>query len=129
MGRTLIVRDLAAARAMAAQAPGFRFMTLAGELLEADGTLTVGTYHAETGILSRKSELRELVEQIAVLDQRITATDSDLSGLRERIDTLDSDIREQQKELDVLAEPVLPVELPRLRAPLLLELVGPLVRR
>ena len=65
LGRTLIVRDLAAARAIAAHAPGFRLVTLQGELLEPDGTLTVGTHHAETGILSRKSELRELREQAA----------------------------------------------------------------
>src|SRR5581483_10697698 len=58
--RTLIVRDLAAAHTLAAQAPGYRCITLQGELLEADGTLTIGTHHAETGILSRKSELREL---------------------------------------------------------------------
>ena len=65
LGRTLIVRDLAAARAIAAHASGFRLVTLQGELLEPDGTLTVGTHHAETGILSRKSELRELREQLA----------------------------------------------------------------
>src|SRR5262249_21116906 len=62
---TLIVRDLTAARALAPHLPGHRFVTLHGELLEADGTLTVGTHHAETGILSRKSELRELREQVA----------------------------------------------------------------
>ncbi|HWY85186.1 MAG TPA: AAA family ATPase, partial [Gemmataceae bacterium] len=38
LGRTLIVRDLATARALAAHAAGFRFVTLNGELLEPDGT-------------------------------------------------------------------------------------------
>src|SRR5262249_48228341 len=45
LGRTLIVRDLAAARAIAEHTPGFRLVTLQGELLEADGTLTVGKHH------------------------------------------------------------------------------------
>ena len=71
LGRTLIVRDLAAARAVAAPAgTAVRCVTLQGELLEADGTLTVGTHHAEAGILSRKSELRELREQQVALDRR-----------------------------------------------------------
>lgn len=104
LGRTLIVRDLATARALAVHAVGFRFVTLQGELLEPDGTVTVGTYHGETGILSRKSELRELLEQITGLDQRIAESESDLAGLRERIDNLDSAVRDQQKELDVLTE-------------------------
>ena len=43
LGRTLIVRDLADRAQVAEQAKGFRFITLAGELLEPDGTVTVGT--------------------------------------------------------------------------------------
>src|ERR1019366_4623852 len=77
LGRTLIVRDLVTARAIADHAPGFRLVTLQGEMLEPDGTLTVGTHHAETGILSRKAELRELREQLTALDQRIAAMESE----------------------------------------------------
>src|SRR5262249_20064402 len=47
LGRTLIVRDLTAARAIAALDAGFRCITVQGELLETDGTLTVGAHHAE----------------------------------------------------------------------------------
>jgi chromosome segregation protein len=104
LGRTLIVRDLATARALAGHAAGFRLVTLQGELLEPDGTVTVGIYHGESGILSRKSELRELLEQMTRLDQCIAETESDLSGLRERIDRLDADARDRQKELEVLTE-------------------------
>src|SRR5439155_13994237 len=67
LGQTLIVRDLDTANAIAAHTSGYRFVTLQGELLEADGTITVGTHHAESGILSRKSELRDLRQQIAGL--------------------------------------------------------------
>lgn len=104
LGRTLIVRDLAAAHAIASRAPGFRLITLQGELLEADGTLTVGAHHAETGLLSRKSELRELLEQVTALDLRIAETEHTLSHLRERIDALDMEATERQAEIDVLAE-------------------------
>src|SRR5204863_6753491 len=80
LARTLIVRDLDIARDLAAQWAGFRFVTLQGELLEADGTLTVGTHHAETGLISRKSELRDLREQMTQLDVRVDAIGNELAG-------------------------------------------------
>jgi chromosome segregation protein len=104
LGRTLIVRDLATAREVAIAAPGHRFVTLHGEILEPDGTLTVGTHHAESGVLSRKSELRELRAQAAGFDQRIADTEADLAGLREQIAALDERALEHQREIDVLGE-------------------------
>jgi chromosome segregation protein len=104
LGRTLLVRDLVAARAIAKQTSGYRFITLQGELLEPDGTLTVGAHHAETGILSRKSELRELEQQLAALDRRIVDTEHNLAGLRERLSTVESRDTAQQEEIEVLAE-------------------------
>jgi chromosome segregation protein len=104
LGRTLIVRDLAAARAISVLACGYRLLTLQGELLEPDGTLTIGTHQAETGILSRKSELWELQHQTTDLDRRIGEMEQDLSDLRERLVRLDRQAYEQQEELGVLAE-------------------------
>lgn len=104
LGRTLIVRDLATARILAEHAPGFRFVTLQGELLEPDGTLTVGTHHAEAGFLSRKSELRELFEQITHLDGRLTETEQDLQALRDQLHELEVGGQEAQQEIDVLGE-------------------------
>jgi chromosome segregation protein len=104
LGRTLIVRDLAAARAVAAHTTGFRLVTLQGELLEPDGTLTVGMHHAQTGILSRKSELRELKAGLESLDHRIAETSRDLADLRDRITLLDSQAAGQQQEIEVLSE-------------------------
>src|SRR5262249_3197257 len=105
LGNTLIVRDLEAARMLAARgAAPFRFVTLQGELLETDGTLTVGTHHAATGILSRKSELTELQQTASELDATIAATERDLAGLRERLAALDSRIEQHSEEIQVLAE-------------------------
>ncbi len=104
LGNTLIVRDLATARTIAAVHPGYRFVTLQGELLEADGTLTVGEHHAETGILSRKSELRELREQVLLLDGRLLDLEEDLRQLHERLAGLDGQIEQQQVQIDVLNE-------------------------
>ena len=104
LGRTLIVGDLAAARAAAALAPGCRCVTLQGELLEADGALTVGEPHAGAGILSRKSELRDLRERQTVLDRRLTELDRDVADLRERAAALDDRMGRQRLEIDVLAD-------------------------
>ena len=104
LGRTLIVRDLETARAAAAQMDGVRCVTMQGELLEADGTLTVGEHHAGSGILSRKSELRDLRERQKTLDRRITELDRDLADLRERVAALDDRLGRQQLEIDVLVD-------------------------
>ena len=104
LGRTLIVRDLATARAIAAHAPGFRLVTLQGELLEPDGTLTVGTHHAETGILSRKSELRELREQLVELDTRIIEAESVWQTLRDKLQAAETAFIEHQDAITVLTE-------------------------
>jgi chromosome segregation protein len=102
LGRTLIVRDLATARAIAAHTVGYRFVTLQGELLEADGTLTIGTHHAETGILSRKSELRELREQVSALDGRLADINLDRAELARRVAESDAEAKDLSQEIGVL---------------------------
>jgi chromosome segregation protein len=104
LGNTLVVRDLATAREIAARNNDYRFVTLAGELLESDGTLTVGAHHAETGIISRKSELRELREQIANLDKTIAEQERELAHLKDRKAALDSQVGKLQEEITVLIE-------------------------
>jgi chromosome segregation protein len=98
------VRDLDTARELAAVLRGHRLVTLQGELLEPDGTLTVGTHHADTGILSRKSELRDIREQIIALDKRIAAAEVELTRLRERIVVSDARVQQHQQETQVLSE-------------------------
>jgi chromosome segregation protein len=73
LGKTLVVDDLPVARALAKESHlgGYRFVTRAGELLASDGTITVGPLRGESGIVSRKSELRELLAQAAGLDAEI----------------------------------------------------------
>jgi chromosome segregation protein len=104
LGRTLIVRDLEVARALAGGRASLRCVTLQGELVEADGAVTVGMHHAEAGVLSRKSELRELREQAETLDVRISEAERDVDDLRERLTELNGRSESQQREIDVLAE-------------------------
>lgn len=104
LSKTLIVRDLTAARAIHALGGGFRCITLAGELLEADGTVTVGTHHAEAGILSRKSELRELREWLGKVDARLVELDQDLEDLRQTAARLDGQVEQAGQAVEVLSE-------------------------
>jgi chromosome segregation protein len=102
LAQTLIVRDLTAAQAIVNLGTGFRCITLQGELLEPDGTLTVGTHHSETGILTRRSELRELREQLTHLDTRLEELARDLEDLRERIGQLEARRRNAAHEVEKL---------------------------
>jgi chromosome segregation protein len=102
LGRALIADDLAAARLLAPAHPGFRFVTRSGELLEPDGTVTIGPPLAEAGILSRKSELRHLRHQVADLDARIAAIEAEQADLRGRADALDAPVRDREAEIAAL---------------------------
>ncbi|MGC1274434.1 MAG: chromosome segregation protein SMC, partial [Planctomycetaceae bacterium] len=69
---TWVVESLPVALKLAAGAGrGMRFVTLAGELLDADGTLVVGTLKADAAILSRRSELLRLRDELTDVDRAI----------------------------------------------------------
>ena len=80
LGRTVVVDDLAAAFELhRAAGPGFRYVTKAGEVLEADGTVRAGPLAASMGLLSRRSELEQIGQQIAEVDARIVQLSSQLA--------------------------------------------------
>ena len=100
LGDTLVVASLSDAFALhGLAAPGFRFVTAAGETVEADGTLRAGPLGPTMGLLSRRSELAatgyalaEIDRQIASLQNRIRLGGerskliaAEAAGLRERI--------------------------------------------
>ncbi|MCH8923716.1 MAG: chromosome segregation protein SMC, partial [Planctomycetes bacterium] len=86
LGDTWIVEKLEQAVQLAAQVGGgARFVTLAGELLEADGTMVVGPVQAASGLISRRSELRVLREQVEQLAERIAQQRSSLEEIEQQI--------------------------------------------
>jgi chromosome segregation protein len=103
LGRVLLADDLAAARRLAPLHPGCRLVTRAGELLEPDGTLTVGPPHSEAGLLSRKSELREVREQAAAADAEAARLDAEQADLRRRADSLDAPLADRAAEIATLS--------------------------
>ncbi|HTM56018.1 MAG TPA: chromosome segregation protein SMC [Pirellulales bacterium] len=100
LGRTWIVETLAHAIALAdSVGRGLDFVTRDGELLSADGTACLGPRTGSAGLISRRSELRELGEQIARLTQACEAQQQICSDLDERISTHETELQRESAEL------------------------------
>jgi len=97
LGNTLLVEDLSVALRLSADGTlqGTRFVTMAGETVEPDGTMSLGRLTARAGLISRRSELRELDTQLVEVDGRIARFQDRSEGIAQRIHELD----DQQREL------------------------------
>ncbi|MCH7814196.1 MAG: hypothetical protein IID40_09270, partial [Planctomycetes bacterium] len=72
LGKTIIVDSLASARSLAAEdTDGHRFVTLEGQVLEADGRIVLGPASSRAGLISRKSELRDIAQQLVDFEHQI----------------------------------------------------------
>ena len=88
LNNTLVVKNLNAALALNGQTYAFRCVTLDGELLEPEGTLSGGKRQGQVGIISRKSELKKIEEELIQIKQKLEKLEYDknihggeLSGL------------------------------------------------
>jgi len=71
LGKTVIVRNFNdALRMFDMNPPGYRYVTQSGELLDHNGMCQLGPASNGAGLISRKSELREIDEQIEEVDGR-----------------------------------------------------------
>ena len=96
LGHTAVVDDLSVARDLHEHGPrGWRYVTKAGEVLEADGTLRAGPLTAAMGLLSRRSELEAIAQQITEVDERI----AQLTGRLSEGNTAAKALEEQQNAL------------------------------
>jgi chromosome segregation protein len=72
LGRSLVVADLSAAYRASRRCPrGYRFVTLQGQVLEADGRIRIGAAGRSAGIVARRSELADLERRLAEMEQAI----------------------------------------------------------
>ncbi|MDY0169904.1 MAG: chromosome segregation protein SMC [Thermoguttaceae bacterium] len=104
---TWIVENLGTALQLARQTRGVNFVTVTGEWLQADGVLTVGPRHEATGLISRRSQLRALAQQLVELQTEVENCDAELARLdASRIEAehdLDQSRRAEQEAADALA--------------------------
>jgi len=87
LGRTWIVENLDYALQFARSVRGgYNFVTLAGERLDADGTLMIGPRDAAGGLIARRSQLRAIQAQLVESQAAIEAVQNALGALDEQID-------------------------------------------
>ncbi len=104
LGRTVIVRDIDAAIAMADQyRHRFKIVTLDGQVMNAGGSMTGGSINKEAGILSRANVLEKLTQQEKELDQQLRVTESELQEAQRAADQVQYQMetaREQLREAE-----------------------------
>ncbi len=94
LGRHWLVDTLATAIRLAnGPGRGLNFVTAAGEAVLADGTLTVGPRQNIAGLLSRRSELRALREQIEEMERAAIDSQRDCEELERRIAASEADLQ------------------------------------
>jgi chromosome segregation protein len=100
LGRTWIVETLEHAITLAGSTGrGLDFVTRSGELLSANGTAYLGPRTGSAGLISRRSELRALGEQIAALTHACEAQQQTCADLDERIAAHDKELARESIEL------------------------------
>jgi chromosome segregation protein len=103
LGNVLLADTLADAWAWHRAYPHCRVVTRTGELLEPDGTLTIGPPRFEAGLVSRKSELRELRDHLQTVTDQIAATEVQLAERRQQMDHATGVIEATTAELELLS--------------------------
>ena len=97
LGKILIVDSLEEAAKLADEGiKGYKCVTLKGEFAGADGVIKLGPLGKATGLISRKSRLRQLQETIAGITSEIEATESQIENnyqAKVHLDKLCKDLR------------------------------------
>lgn len=102
---TWVVQDLDTAIALALElGPGWRFVTLQGELLDAQGLLQLGTVRSETSLLSRKSELRRIKNDLLRLERDVVFHETEAASLQRLAEAADEELLLQKQQLDAFGD-------------------------
>ncbi|HUU93070.1 MAG TPA: chromosome segregation protein SMC [Phycisphaerae bacterium] len=100
LARTVVVRTLDGAAELA-RGPlrGYRFVSLSGSVLEADGSVAVGPPGPETSLISRRSELLAIRRRQEDLNARIERLDGQRCRAVEALAALDDAQQELRQEI------------------------------
>lgn len=83
LGGTWLVKTLAdATRLRQNKSQEVRYVTMDGEVIEADGTIIVGPKSSAAGLVSRRSELRSLSRELESLQSEIQTTEKGIEHLK-----------------------------------------------
>ncbi|MDR1486098.1 MAG: chromosome segregation protein SMC [Planctomycetaceae bacterium] len=99
LGRTWIVESMAVAVQLYKESNDHAaFLTIAGELLTTDGALIVGPPNTSSGLIARRSELRNLTEQMAMLDVEVQDMEIAVVIAKERVASDESDVENELRD-------------------------------
>ena len=105
LGKTVVVEDLDDAVSIAKRyGYRFRIVTLDGQLVNAGGSLTGGSQNKNTGLLSRKNEIKQLTQEAEQLSAKRGSYEETLQGLSEKINRAKAQLQGVLSELTVLNE-------------------------
>jgi len=97
LGHTIIIDSIDAAGELSKQLGWkYNFVTVAGELFNSDGSMSLGPLGRTTGLISRKSRLRQLQDELAGLAVEICEIEQRLeenTQRREHLSSLCQDLR------------------------------------
>ncbi|GHT44285.1 chromosome partition protein Smc [Planctomycetales bacterium] len=99
LGRIWIVQNLAVARQLYKESDDrTSFLTISGEMLTPDGALIVGPLNTASGLITRRSELRNLSDQLAQTDKDIAELQIQVNESQELVNSNEIDVEEERRE-------------------------------
>lgn len=100
LGRTVIVRDIDCAIAMAKRYNNrFKIVTLDGQVMNPGGSMTGGSVNREAGILSRANELQKLTAQEKEQTQKLQEVETQFTEARRAADEVEFELNAAREQL------------------------------
>jgi chromosome segregation protein len=100
LNNTVVVKNLATALAMSNDNRTIRYVTLDGELLEPEGALSGGKKQGQVGIISRKSELKKIEEELVQIRQTLEKLELDKQHHIEELTGLETEAAQLAKRIE-----------------------------
>lgn len=100
LNNTVVVKDLTTALAMSNDNRTIRYVTLDGELLEPEGALSGGKKQGQVGIISRKSELKKIEEELVQIRQTLERLELDKQYHIEELTGLEAETAQLAKRIE-----------------------------
>ena len=100
LNNTIVVKNLNAALFLNGHSRTVRCVTLDGDLLEPEGTISGGKRQGQVGIISRKSELKKIEEELAQIRQTLEKLEHDKRILIDELTGLEVETAQLAKRID-----------------------------
>ncbi len=108
LGRTVIVRDIDAAIAMAGQYKNrFKIVTLDGQVMNPGGSMTGGSVNKDAGILSRANELEKLTKEEQTQKEALQGAETELQEAQRQVDQVQFQLTTAAEQLRQAEDQVL----------------------